>query len=206
MNRRFKGAHRRTRRARVNPLALVVAIAATVIIVISVITSSVGFGSPTPRISTLKSMTTHVAHPSSNPAPTVDPIVHFTIRVTPEDTPTIAPERIISPPPVPKTSSPTIPSGTLSCSGLETLWDDAGGNPAHAFVAAEIAKAESGGRQYAASPTNDVGYWQINRTAHPGLATFDPLGNAKAAILLSDNGRDWSPWTTYTSGAYRGKC
>src|ERR1700728_1242822 len=38
-------------------------------------------------------------------------------------------------------------SGTLSCSGLEELWRSAGGNPADAFMAAEIAEAESGGRQ-----------------------------------------------------------
>ena len=53
-------------------------------------------------------------------------------------------------------------SGTLSCSGLEQLWTSAGGNPADAFMAAEIAMAESGGNQYALSPTDDYGYWQIN--------------------------------------------
>jgi hypothetical protein len=102
-----------------------------------------------------------------------------------------------------KTTS--IPSGTLSCSGLERLWDAAGGNPAHAFVAAEVAMAESGGRQYAHSPTNDFGYWQINGV-HGSMATYDPMGNARAAISISGDGRNWSPWTTYTSGAYRGRC
>src|SRR6202034_4447481 len=53
-------------------------------------------------------------------------------------------------------------SGTLSCSGLEQLWNAAGGNPADAFMAAEIAEAESSGNQYALSPTDDYGYWQIN--------------------------------------------
>ena len=37
------------------------------------------------------------------------------------------------------------PQGTYSCSGLEQLWEQAGGSPAHAFMAAEIAMAESGG-------------------------------------------------------------
>jgi hypothetical protein len=32
------------------------------------------------------------------------------------------------------------------------------------------------------------------------------MGNAKAAIAISDDGRDWDPWTTYTSGAYAGRC
>ena len=95
--------------------------------------------------------------------------------------------------------------GTLGCSGLERLWEAAGGSPAHAFIAAEIAMAESGGNQYAHSPTNDFGYWQIN-ASNGALATYDAFGNARAAIILSQNGTNWSPWTTYTSGAYAGRC
>src|SRR5262249_27820723 len=60
------------------------------------------------------------------------------------------------------TTSATRLSGNLSCSGLEALWEAAGGSHSEAFMAAEIAMAESGGRQYAVSPTNDYGYWQIN--------------------------------------------
>ncbi len=110
-----------------------------------------------------------------------------------------------------KTSSTTLTSsvsklsGTLSCSGLESLWKAAGGSSSEAFMAAEIAMAESGGNQYAHSPTNDYGYWQINGV-HGSMATYNAIGNAKAAIAISDNGRDWRPWTTYTSGAYRGQC
>jgi Lysozyme like domain/LysM domain len=97
-------------------------------------------------------------------------------------------------------------SGTLGCSGLEALWEAAGGSHAEAFIAAEIAMAESGGNQYAHSPTNDYGYWQINGSHGPALATFNAMGNAKAAIIISDNGRDWDPWTTYVTGAYEGRC
>jgi LysM repeat protein len=96
-------------------------------------------------------------------------------------------------------------SGTLGCSGLEQLWDAAGGNPSHAFMAAEIAMAESGGNQYALSPTDDFGYWQIN-ASNGSLATYNALGNARSAIVLSDNGTNWSPWTTYTAGLYVGRC
>jgi LysM repeat protein len=103
------------------------------------------------------------------------------------------------------TSSSTL-SGTLGCAGLEALWEDAGGSHAEAFMAAEIAMAESGGRQYALSPTNDYGYWQINGSHGPAEATFNPMGNAKAAIAISDDGRNWDAWTTYTSGAYGGRC
>ena len=104
------------------------------------------------------------------------------------------------------TSSATKLSGKLSCSGLEALWEAAGGSHTEAFMAAEIAEAESGGNQYALSPTNDYGYWQINGSHGPAMATFNPMGNAKAAIAISDDGRDWDPWTTYTSGAYAGRC
>jgi len=102
-------------------------------------------------------------------------------------------------------TSASVPTGTLTCAGLERLWEDAGGNPAHAFMAAEIAMAESGGQQYALSPTNDYGYWQIN-SAHGALATFNALGNARSAIILSHNGANWSPWTTYTLRLYVGRC
>ncbi|MDQ2816274.1 MAG: LysM peptidoglycan-binding domain-containing protein [Actinomycetota bacterium] len=103
-------------------------------------------------------------------------------------------------------TSTTSLSGTLGCAGLETLWEEGGGSAAEAFTAAEIAMAESGGRQYALSPTNDYGYWQINGSHGPAQATFNPLGNARAAVAISNDGNDWGPWTTYTSGAYRGRC
>jgi LysM repeat protein len=96
-------------------------------------------------------------------------------------------------------------SGTLGCSGLEQLWEEAGGNPSEAFMAAEIAMAESGGYQYAHSPTDDYGYWQIN-AVNGSLATYDAYGNARAAVIISHDGTDWYPWTTYTSGAYHGRC
>ena len=104
------------------------------------------------------------------------------------------------------TSSTTTLSGTLGCTGLEQLWEAACGSSAEAFTAAEIAIAESGGRQYALSPTDDYGYWQINGSHGPAQATFDPTGNARAAVAISGDGHNWSPWTTYTSGAYEGRC
>jgi LysM repeat protein len=96
-------------------------------------------------------------------------------------------------------------SGTLGCTGLEQLWNAAGGNPADAFMAAEIAMAESDGHQYALSPTDDYGYWQIN-ASNGALATFNAYGNARSAIILSDDGTNWDAWTTYTEGRYEGKC
>jgi len=102
-------------------------------------------------------------------------------------------------------ASTTNLSGQLNYSQLEQLWVQAGGNPANKAIAAAIAMAESGGQQYAtdndSNGTQDRGYWQIN-SSHGSLSTFDPLGNARAAISISSNGTNWNPWTTYTSGAY----
>jgi Lysozyme like domain len=102
-------------------------------------------------------------------------------------------------------SSVSTSHGVYSCSGLETLWKDAGGSSGEAFTAAEIAMAESGGNPNAISPTDDFGLWQINGS-HGSMATLNPAGNARSAVSISSDGRNWGPWTTYTSGAYRGKC
>lgn len=103
------------------------------------------------------------------------------------------------------TTTTTNLAGTLSCSGLEALWVSAGGSAAAEVTAASIAMAESGGNQYALSPTDDFGYWQIN-ASNGSLATYNALGNARSAIILSDDGTNWSPWTTYTAGLYVGRC
>jgi hypothetical protein len=99
--------------------------------------------------------------------------------------------------------------GTLDCSQLKALWESAGGSADAAFTAAEIAEAESSGRQYATNAnsngTIDRGYWQIN-SSHGSLSMFDAHGNARAAVLISSDGTDWTPWTTYNTGAYAGKC
>jgi LysM repeat protein len=102
------------------------------------------------------------------------------------------------------TSSASL-SGTLGCPGLEELWEEAGGSDGQAVMAASIAMAESGGQQYATGGVGERGYWQINPD-HGSLSTYDPLGNAKAAVIISDDGTNWTPWTTYTSGAYLGRC
>jgi LysM repeat protein len=102
------------------------------------------------------------------------------------------------------TSSATL-SGTLGCTGLEELWEEGGGSSGEAVMAASIAMAESGGQEFATGSVGERGYWQINPD-HGSLSTYDPLGNARAAVAISDDGRDWDPWTTFTSGAYLGRC
>lgn len=107
------------------------------------------------------------------------------------------------------TTAAHVRGGTLGCAGLERLWEQAGGSPAAAATAASVAMAESSGRQYASlyntNGTTDRGYWQIN-SVHGSLSAFGAYENARAAVRLSGNGRDWSPWVTYNSGAYRGRC
>jgi len=100
--------------------------------------------------------------------------------------------------------SPVLDS--YSCSELEQLWDSVGGDPDDAFMAAEIATAESGGNPYAVSPTDDVGLWQVNMSWGPAMASTNPVVNARSAVTISDDGTNWGPWTTYTSGAYIGRC
>jgi hypothetical protein len=111
-------------------------------------------------------------------------------------------------------------SGTLDCAQLEGLWESAGGSPSEAFMAAEVARAESAGDQYSRDPsagtygngTVDEGYWQINTVHSKELAThglevsYDPLMNAKDAVFVSDDGTNWEPWVTWQHGKEIGQC
>lgn len=112
----------------------------------------------------------------------------------------------------------------LSFVQLATLWKSAGGDPLQAETAAAIALTESGGNTNAvnnsaypnrpgyhapvagAQKEYSVGLWQINLLAHPSYTAAQMLtqaGNVVAAIAISGNGAHWSPWSTYTSGAYK---
>lgn len=107
----------------------------------------------------------------------------------------------------------------LNARQLARLWVRAGGAPSKARTAAAIALAESGGRVDALNPRApdySVGPWQINyfgnlrepRTRQfgsPQQLMSDPLANARAAVAISQGGRDFTPWSTYTSGAYRSR-
>lgn len=89
---------------------------------------------------------------------------------------------------------------------LERLWTQAGGPAGSADVAAAVAQAESGGRSGASNRnTNgsiDRGLWQIN-SVHGAQSTFDVAGNARAAVAISERGRNWRPWVTFNTGAFR---
>jgi murein DD-endopeptidase MepM/ murein hydrolase activator NlpD len=90
-----------------------------------------------------------------------------------------------------------------------------------------IAKAESGGRSNAYNPRGkdlSYGLFQINMLGNLGPERlnkewktaggdsfklgseqdlFDPVKNAQVAYHMSNGGKDWSHWTTYTSGKYK---
>lgn len=84
----------------------------------------------------------------------------------------------------------------------------------HPALAAAVAMAESNGeavqsRILRADGTRERswGYWQINTDAHPqydpGLLLTEPLYNAHAALTVSRNGADFTPWTEFRNGGYK---
>jgi hypothetical protein len=104
---------------------------------------------------------------------------------------------------------PAVHGGTYGCPGLEQLWEAEGGSPGAAATAASVAMAESSGDPGATNANSngstDRGLFQIN-SIWGGLSTYDPAANARAAIQISHNGTDFSPWVTFTSGAASGRC
>ncbi len=90
---------------------------------------------------------------------------------------------------------------------IEQEWINNGGNPLMAPIMAAIAMAESTG-----NPTDTTGdhgtswgLYQIHWTVHPQFdkSLLTNAGyNTNAAIQLSGNGRDLTPWTTHNDGTY----
>ena len=85
-------------------------------------------------------------------------------------------------------------------------------------TAVAVALAESGGRttaHNATPPDNSYGLWQINMLGALGPERrhqyhlksndqlFDPDTNARVANSISSDGHDFTPWSTYTNGAYK---
>lgn len=85
-------------------------------------------------------------------------------------------------------------------------------------TAVAVALAESGGgtkQHNDVSPDDSYGLWQINMLGAMGperreqfglerdAELFRPAENAKAAYAISNHGKDFDPWTTYSSGSYR---
>lgn len=93
-----------------------------------------------------------------------------------------------------------------------------GCSPAEAPIAAAIAAAESGGNPGAQGDIAlmdgtwdwSQGLWQIRGLRsergtgglRDSLANANPEKNGRAMYTISSGCRDWTPWSTYTSGAY----
>lgn len=102
-------------------------------------------------------------------------------------------------------------TGNLSASQIASYAQAAGFTGPDLITAVAIALAESGGNPSALgdvniSPGGSIGLWQINVAAHPefsGENLYDPQTNANAAYsVFVDAGDSFSPWSTYSNGAY----
>ena len=92
---------------------------------------------------------------------------------------------------------------TAARAALRAGWTDR-----DAVVAVAIAGAESRYRHDAANPHSSArGMWQTMMRYHTakyhGESWSDPYANARVAHTIWADAHSWSPWTTYTSGAYR---
>lgn len=103
------------------------------------------------------------------------------------------------------------PSGALTPNQVRAIAYQAGFRGQGLNTAVQVAGAESARiptNRYAPGPQEDSrGLWQINiaPTANPRYASanlYNPLVNARIAYAMSQGGKNWSPWTTYTSGKY----
>ena len=104
-------------------------------------------------------------------------------------------------------------------SSLRALLEEAGFHGHGLDTAVAVAMAESGGHPMAHNTNagtgdNSYGLFQINMLGSLGPARlaeyhlssnnqlFDPLTNAKVAYRMSQGGTNWTPWSTFKSGAY----
>jgi hypothetical protein len=107
--------------------------------------------------------------------------------------PTILPTPAKSLPNVPRDNlSPAI--GTLDAATVREFARMAGFPEWTLDTAVAIARCESGFRPNATGSQGEMGLWQIHPRWHSD-ATYDPLGNAKAAYRISDGGTDWGAWS-----------
>jgi len=101
-------------------------------------------------------------------------------------------------------SSGTSPNVSYGGS-VAKLWVSLGGDPSKASVAACIASHESSGNPNATSANPDggtnVGLFQLDTPGGKGAGYTvdqlkDPVLNTKITIRATNNGRDWSAWST----------
>jgi Lysozyme like domain len=109
------------------------------------------------------------------------------------------------------------PVSVLSPAQIQQLAANAGfsGDDLNTAVAIALAESFPSGNPNSYNPETSAGapagkgsygLWQIYLAAHPEFAgqnLFDPQTNANAAYSVYLKAGGFSPWTTYTSGAYQ---
>lgn len=108
-------------------------------------------------------------------------------------------------------TAPSLPSsGVLSAEQVSQAALAAGFTGSALDIAVAIAKAESGFRVDAinnnTNGSTDRGLWQINSVHSqydPNRLLSDPVYNATAAFQISSSGTNFTPWTTFNTGAYK---
>ncbi len=110
-------------------------------------------------------------------------------------------------------------AGTLTPAGIATLALQRGCSPAQAAVATAVAMAESGGSPSAQGDVTlmtstwdwSAGLWQIRGlraqrntgALRDSVANQNAVTNSGAMYAVSSGCSNWTPWTTYNTGAYR---
>ena len=111
------------------------------------------------------------------------------------------------PQPTVLTSSAKKLSGNLSCSGLEALWVAAGGRQVGGV---HRRRDRHGGiRRQAVRPQPDQRLRLLADQRRPRAAAWPRTtrsGTPRPRSPSPSNGTNWRPWTTYVTGAYRGRC
>jgi len=83
--------------------------------------------------------------------------------------------------------------------------------PTTLVTAIAVALAESSGYPRLTNtagnypPSRDRGLWQINDYYHPEVsdaAAYNPIRCAAAAFAISQQGQDWSQWSSYVAGSH----
>lgn len=114
----------------------------------------------------------------------------------------------------PTGSGPSV-SGSYDTNTLGQLWVSQGGASSTAFIAANVAMAESSGNAAATSSNPDggtnVGLWQLDTPGGVGAGYTveqlkDPATNARITIMHTANGTNWSQWadSVVVNGVYVG--
>ena len=95
-------------------------------------------------------------------------------------------------------------AGTGPVAATAAVAAEAGWAGENLVTAVAVAGAESGYDPGADNPASTAtGLWQVLASHGFPVDLTDPLDNAMAAHALWDRAGGWTPWTTWTSGAYR---